>query len=142
MSLIEAKQKLNDAGIFQLNKGETLQDALSHIEKGTPRKGYRIRANDGRLLTDNEIIRHENKAAFARSFTPSRYLRDDEHEDAEEVYEDKREDKSVRGLLRHCFYCGTSIRIDGYNGGVDYEEEIPEVHCDGCTNDAIMRLAM
>lgn len=142
MNLSEAKKKLNDAGIYQLNKGETLRDALNHVEKGTPRKGYKIRASNGRLLTKNEIIHHENKAAFAKSFTPSEYLRDDEYEDAEEVYEDKREDKSVRGLLCRCYYCGISMRIDGWEGGVDYEDEQPEVHCDGCTNDAIMKLAM
>ena len=142
MKLSEAKQKLNDAEIYQLNQGESLRDALDHIDNGSARKGYRVKTDSGRMLTENEIIHYENKAAFEKSFIPAQYSSDGEYDDPEDVSTDLREDKSVRGLLCHCYYCGTSMRIDGWDGGTDYEENVPEVHCEDCFSDAIMNLCM
>jgi len=77
MNIKEARKKCNDAGIFQLNKGETLADALDHIDNGAIRKGYKYKLDSGQLMSENQIIQHENKAAFNRSFTPATYSEDE-----------------------------------------------------------------
>jgi len=76
MNIKEARKLCEDHGIHQLNKGESLADAIDHIQNGTPRKGYRVKADSGRPLTKDEIIRNENKEAFRKSFTKPEFLED------------------------------------------------------------------
>ena len=147
MNFLEAKNLCNDNNIFQLNRGEMLSDAIDHIENGTPRKGYKVKADDGRLLTKNEVISNENKVAFAKSFTPAEYNKD-EVETIDDITgeNDLRDDKSKRGVIINCFYCGDCLRIDGENTTEheyeDYDSPEPEIHCEGCMSDAILNLAM
>ncbi len=144
MNLKQARKLLNDHGIYQLNKGETLADAIDHVKNGSSRKGYKYRNNDGSLMSENQIIQNENKLAFHKSFTPKEFNKD-EVDDIDDICEseDLREDKNERGIIINCFYCGTCLRVDG---NVDSEGDYPKpedtVHCEGCLNDAISRLAM
>ncbi|MFA5409373.1 MAG: hypothetical protein WC343_11435, partial [Bacilli bacterium] len=65
MTILEGKQRVRDAGINQLRKGETLKDALDYLDgKIVTRKGYDFKHDDGRLMSKNEIIRASNKEAF------------------------------------------------------------------------------
>ena len=145
MNIKEARQKVFNHGIKQLNKGESLADVLDHIDNGTPRKGYRIKADNGRMLSENEIIQHENKLAFHRSFTPKEFNAD-EVESIDDITKefDFREDTTERGVILHCFYCGECLRVDAgaADDNEDYGEPQDTIHCEGCLNDAISRLAM
>ena len=143
MNIIEAKEKVRDHGIYQLNQGESLADALDHIENGTPRKGYKVKADNGRRLTRNEIVMNANTESFMK-FTPKEFV-SDEVESIDDITDDIdfRDDKTQRGVIISCYYCGGSIRIDAqYDGMEDYEEPQDMIHCDGCMRDAIARLAM
>jgi hypothetical protein len=143
MNIGEAKKLCNDHGIFQLNKGESLADAIDHIQNGTPRKGYKFKADNGRLLTKNEIIRNENKEAFRKSFRQPEFV-EDEVDDIDDILEsnDFRENKEARGVILLCYYCGTCLRVDGYDGAEDYDSPEPEIHCEDCMSAAIWNLAM
>jgi len=142
LNISEARELLNDHGIYQLNKGESLAAAIDHVKNGTARKGYKVKADNGRLLSENEIIQHENKAAFLRSFTPKEF-HEDEVEDIDDITDDMdlREDKSERGEIINCFYCGDCLRVDESGEG-DYAAPVDTIHCEGCMSDAISRLAM
>jgi hypothetical protein len=143
MNITEARKLCNDNWIRQLNRGESLADAVDHIQNGVIRKGYKVKADNGRKLTKNEIIHHENKAAFSRSFTPSEFNQDDVESIADILDEnDFREDKSKRGVIINCYYCGDCLRVDGGSDTEDYESPEPETHCESCFSDAIMNLAM
>ena len=143
MNKSELISNLASKGIHQLNKGETAADALKSAENGTARKGYRIKFDDGRAMSENQIIAEENKQAFARSFTPAIYEEEEDAPNAEEVTEDCRLDTSKRGTIEHCFYCGDNIRVDAeYDGQRDYDNQDERNHCEGCVNDAIMRMCM
>lgn len=145
MNVKEAKTFLHDHGIYQLNSGETLADALDHVQNGTPRKGYKVRADNGRILSKNEVLMHENKAAFNRSFTPKEF-HSDEVEDIDDISDsnDYRESKGERGVIIQCFYCGDCLRVDACSVDDDEDYGPPQdtLHCDGCMNSAISRLAM
>ena len=144
MNIKEVRQKLKDNGILQLRKGESLADALESIEKGTARKGYKIKHDSGKLMTENQIIANENSEAFHRSFTPAEF-HEDEVESIEDITDDcdYREDKSLRGNILHCFYCGDCLRVDGTDAPADdYDSPEDTIHCKDCLNDAISRLAM
>ena len=143
MNIGEAKKLCNDNGIQQLNKGESLVDAIDHIKNGTPRKGYKYKHDDGRPMTENQIIANENKVAFRKSFTPPEF-HEDEVEEIDDICfgEDLREDKTDRGVIIHCYYCGTCLRVDGGPGCEDYDSPEPEIHCEDCMNAAIWNLAM
>lgn len=138
MNLQEARNKLANHGIYQLNNGETLANALDHVDNGSIRKGYRVRADNGRPLSENEIRQQENRAAFARSFTPPTYT--PSHVDDVEDATDCRHDTSKRGTLANCYYCGDSIRIDGDDEDYTIFEDV--THCEDCSNAATMNLAM
>ena len=139
-TLGEAKKFLNDKGIKQLRRGESLQDCLDSVANNTARKGYDFKHDSGRLLTQNEIIQRSNKEAFLKTVSPKEYLADevDEIDDISDS-NDYREDKEHRGAIANCYYCGDCIRIDGFE---DYDVNEPEVHCDGCMKNAIANLAM
>ena len=141
MNLLEAKKILSEHKIYQLNRGETLADALDHVQNGTARKGYKVRADNGRALSENEIIMHENSVAFHR-FTPSAF-QSDEVEEIDDIPEDCdfRDDKTERGEIINCFYCGTCLRVDESGEG-DYAAPVDTIHCEGCMKDATSRLAM
>ena len=144
MNLKEAIQKLNNNGIYQLHKGESLADALDSIDKGTKRKGYKVLHDSGEHMTENQIIANENKEAFHRSFTPA-VFNHDEVESIDDIPKDYdyREDKSSRGNILNCFYCGDCLRVDGTSDPADdYDSPEDTIHCEGCLNDAISRLAM
>ena len=143
MNIGEAKRLCHDNGIHQLNKGESLADAVSHIQDGTIRKGYKVKADNGRSLTRNEIIANENKDAFSRSFTPAEYHQD-EVDDIDDIVDenDFREDKSKRGVIVNCYYCGDCLRVDAHEGVEDYDSPEPETHCESCFDDAVWNLAM
>lgn len=144
MNKAEAIQKLADHGIHQLHKGESMADALRHIETGEPRKGYQVLKDNGTRMTDNEIIAEENSKAFHRSFTPAVY-NEEEVEDIDDIPEsaDFREDKSERGVILNCYYCGTCMRVDAYRiDGEDYDSPENTDHCEDCMNDAISNLCM
>ena len=143
MNIGEAKKLLKENGIHHLNKGESLGDAVDHVLNGSIRKGYKIKANNGRKLTRNEIIAHENRVAFSKSFTPTEFSQD-EVESIDDILDenDLREDKSKRGVVINCYYCGNCLRIDGFDGAEDYDSPEPEIHCENCMNNAIMYLAM
>ena len=144
MNIDEAKKFCKDNGIHQLNKGESLADAISHIKNRTPRKGYKYKHDDGRLMSENEIIENEYKEAFRRSFTPPDFQKD-EVEDINNISdsEDFRTNKKERGVIMNCFYCGTCLRVDSGGGREgDYDSPEPETHCDECRNAAIYNLTM
>lgn len=144
MNLLDAKKKLAKNGIYQLNKGESLKDALDFVDNKIPRKGYKYKRDDGSLMSKNEIISNENKEAFHRSFTPATFSKDEvECIDDIPAADDFREDKSRRGNIINCFYCGSCIRVDGYDL-VEHDYDTPEdtIHCESCMNDAISRLVM
>lgn len=143
MNIVEARQKLKDHDIHQLNHGETLADALEYVENGGIRKGYKIKADNGRTLTKNEVIQHENSVAFHK-FTPAEFHANevDEIDDIPDG-DDYRDNKKERGVIINCYYCGTCIRVDsGFDGDEDYPEPMNTIHCEGCMKDAISRLAM
>ena len=142
MNIKEAREKCYKHGIFQLNKGESLADALDHIDNGSARKGYKFKHDNGRPMSENQIIANENSIAFHKSFTPP-VFKVDEVESIEDIAEsmDFREDKGARGVIINCFYCGDCIRIDGDDFD-DYAEPEDTIHCDSCMNAAISRLAM
>lgn len=145
MKIAEARKKCNNSGIYQLNKGESLADAMFSIDNKTARKGYKVKHDSGRLMTENEIISNENKEAFHRSFTPSVYA-EEEIGGISDICKDNdiRENKKDRGVIIHCYYCGDCLRIDAEwsDGKGDYPEPIETIHCDGCMNDAISRMCM
>jgi hypothetical protein len=145
MTKAEAIAKLANHGIYQLNRGESLDDALASVDSGGSRKGYKVLADNGRRLSENEIIANENSVAFHKSFTPTEF-HEDHVEEIDDICdsEDFREDKTARGVIIHCYYCGTCLRVDsnGLDDDEDYPEPIDTIHCDGCMNDAISRLAM
>lgn len=143
MNIIEAKRKCKEHGIFQLNKGETLADALEHIKNGTSRKGYKIKTDSGRLLSKNKIIANENSIAFHKSFTPPVY-KADEVELIDDIPDDLdlREDKTKQGVILNCFYCGDCLRVDVFDDDEDYGAPQDTIHCESCMNAAISRLAM
>ena len=144
MNLKEARRKLAESGIYQLRKGESLADALESIDKGTPRKGYKIKHDSGVLMTKNQIIANENMEAFCRSFTPAEF-NEAEVDNIDDISEacDLREDKDYRGNILHCFYCGDCMRVDGTDDPCDdYDSPDELIHCESCMKDAIKRLAM
>ena len=144
MNLEQARSLLESHGIHQLNKGESLADAIDHVANGTKRKGYKIKHDSGAMMTENQIIANENKEAFHRSFTPAEF-NEDEVEIIDDIpdSDDFREDKTSRGNILNCFYCGDCLRVDGSdNPEDDYDSPQDTIHCDGCMNDAISRLAM
>lgn len=143
MTKSEIIEHLRENGISQLNAGESAQDALDYVHGKIIRKGYQVKHSDGRFMTKNQIIQAENKAAFSRSFTPAEFHAE-EVESIDDIYgeNDRRDDKTKRGLIANCFYCGTCLRVDGYGDQEDYDCTEETVHCEGCMNDAIMRLAM
>ena len=145
MNIKECREKCYDNGIYQLNQGETLADALRYIEKGGSRKGYKIKDDYGRLLTDNEVIEIENKIAFLKSFTPAIFKK----EEVESINDitgelDLREDKTKRGLILCCYYCGDCMRVDADASDAceDYGVPVGTLHCHDCFSDAIAKLAM
>jgi len=142
-TIAQAREFINDHGIYQLRKGETMKDVMNHILHGTPRKGYEVKRANGTPMTENEIIQASNKEAFMK-FTPAEY-HEDEVEEIDDIpqSDDYREDDKERGIIVNCFYCGTCIRVDGDIDEVgDYPEPEDTVHCDDCMRDAIARLAM
>jgi len=141
MNKKEAIKLLADNRIYQLNKGESLLDAIEHVTKNKPRKGYKVRHDNGQKMTKNQIISNENKQAFKRSFTPATYTHD-VVESIDDICdgEDLREDKSNRGMIANCYYCGVSIRIDG--DGEDYSVYENVTHCEECMNDAILNMCL
>ena len=144
MTFQQAKEMLAKKGIHQLNKGESLADAIDHVVNGTARKGYKYRHDSGSLMSENQIIANENKEAFHRSFTPPEF-NEDEVESIDDITDayDFREDKTFRGNILHCFYCGDCLRIDGSdNPEDDYDSPEDTIHCGDCMNAAISRLAM
>ena len=145
MNFKEAKEKCNSHGIYQLNHGESLADALDHIENGTQRKGYRVKFDSGRAMTKNQIIANENRIAFRKSFTPPVYAQE-EVELIDDISSDNdfREDRTERGVILNCFYCGECLRIDYCYSDGDGDYGIPQdtIHCESCMNAAISRLAM
>lgn len=109
----ELKQRCNDNGIYQLRKGETLQDALNYLDGKLPeRVGYKIKTDSGRPLDKNEIIAESNKEAFAKSVTIPDYEEFDPDTTNLEDAEDYREDSTKPGVLEPCMYCGKALRID------------------------------
>jgi hypothetical protein len=143
MNIKEAKKLCHENGIHQLNKGETLADVIDHIKNGTLRKGYKYLRDNGVPMSENEIISNENREAFRRSFTPPEFY-EDEVEDIDDIPEenDLREDKTARGVIILCHYCGTCLRIDAGPDDVDYDVTIPEIHCEDCFSAAIYNLTM
>ena len=143
MNIKEAREKCYKAGIYQLNKGESLADAIDHIDNGTARKGYKYKFDNGQLMSENQVIQRENKIAFHRSFTPASY-NEDKVEDIDDITgdEDLRDNKKERGIIINCFYCGTCLRVDASIDEDDYPEPEDTIHCEGCMRDAISRLAM
>jgi len=143
MNIKESREFLNKNGIYQLNRGETLKDALDSVKKGISRKGYRFKKDNGRLMTQNEIIANENNISFHKSFTPSVFSADEvESIDDISSTDDYRENKGERGVTINCFYCGWCLRVDDVDGLGDYPKPIDTIHCESCGNDAISRLAM
>lgn len=128
----EYVKKIEDNGIYQLRYGETISDAMDYINGDRlERKGYDIKADDGRDLTKNEIIGRSNKEAFAKMVTyPEKKLIS--YDDDYEVIEgnDEREDLSKKGVVEECQYCGEPIRIDE-------DSDYTILNCDDCMNVAI-----
>ena len=105
-----------------------------------------MKLESGAVEKLREIIAEENKQAFACSFVPPVYSREDYEINAEEVYEDMRDDKTQRGIISNCYYCGCNVRFDsGYEGQKDYPEADGDekmAHCDGCSSAATMELCL
>ncbi len=136
MNKSELIKKLNDHGIHQLRKGETLQDAIDYIEgKRVGRVGYDYKKDSGSLMSKNEIIAASNKEAFAKSgaATPPDYNEFDQDDYTEEDYsslEDYRNDTTKTGELQPCQYCGTALLVDE-----DADWDI--LNCEDCHSHAI-----
>lgn len=144
MTKEEAIKKCNDAGIYQLNAGESLQDCLDHIDGKLPsRKGYRFKADNGRRLSRNEIITEANKEAFCKTVRTPEYKDhpftslpiDQIPAEAWNAMEDYRESKDQIGVVLPCQYCGTPIRAD-------YEGQYDIFNCDDCHGHAILKNCM
>lgn len=135
-------EKLNSHGIYQLNKGESVADALDHVDNRAIRKGYKYRHNSGRLMSDNEIIMNENKVAFMKTVSPKEY-RQDEVDDIDDICieNDNRQDETERGVIANCHYCGICLRVDA-DGHEDYEIDDSLIHCEGCMKNAIAKNCM
>src|ERR1700755_3601543 len=74
MTFTEIKERLAEHGIYQLRKGESIQDAVDYIDgKLHERVGYKIKTDSGRPLDKNEIIAASNKEAFIKSFSEPEY---------------------------------------------------------------------
>lgn len=140
MKLIEAKKLCHEHGIHQLRKGETLADALNHINNSTERTGYKHKYDDGRPMDENAQIRAANREALKKSLPPIEYTPDNvECIDDITDENDFREDKGNRGAIANCYYCGDCIRIDGFN---DYETHDKLTHCSDCMSQAIYENCM
>jgi hypothetical protein len=127
----EIKKFLDDNGIKQLRKGETLQDAIDFINNDIPsRKGYKYKNNKGERLSENTIIREANKESFKKSVVSPEYV-EDVVKNVEDVEEDFREDKNKVGKIEHCQYCGKSLRADE-NSNFDI------INCEECMDVAIL----
>lgn len=142
MNKKETIEFLAEHGIHQLRKGESLNDAINSVKNNKGRVGYEYLDRYGNPLDDNQIAMAANKEAFMK-FTPKEYVHD-EVEDIDDICdsEDFREDKSDRGIIINCFYCGTALRIDAGVEVEDYPPTDPLIHCDGCMRDAIANNAM
>lgn len=145
MNKLETIDKLNNAGIYQLRKGETLKDALDYLDgKLISRKGYQYKTNSGRLMDKNEIVTASNKEAFSKSVTSKEFL-NDSIENIDDISEenDLRDNKNERGIIANCYYCGICIRVDCDNIEIkDYPPIDSLVHCNDCMNNAIMSNCM
>lgn len=133
MNKKEAIQKLNDNGIYQLRKGETLADALESINNKTQRKGYEYRNSDGSLMSKNKIIAEANKEAFGKSIREPEYIGYEEDDyDVEDITgrDDYRSDMTKLGGIQPCKYCGKALRVDE---GANYEI----LNCEDCSSYAI-----
>lgn len=128
-------EKLAEAGITQLRKGETVGDALRYVDKEIPfRKGHIV----GR--DRNETIFLNNKEALSKSFTRPEYngssLIDQDinsiPSDVLDSLEDWRENKNAIGVLQPCQYCGVAMRCDE-----EGQYEIFTCESGDCTNSAI-----
>tara|TARA_R110002096_G_scaffold327284_6_gene521281 strand:+ start:375 stop:797 length:423 start_codon:yes stop_codon:yes gene_type:complete len=140
MNITEARKKLADFGIHQLNKGESLADAIRYVDGEILRVGYKVKHDGGTLMTENQVIANENKIAFSRSFTPASYFAGDVESIDDICKEDDFREEEGRGSIANCYYCGWCIRVDGDDE--DYSINEPETHCNDCLSDAIMNLAM
>ena len=142
MTKPEIIKKLNDNGIFQLRKGESIQDALDYVDGklSGSRKGYDIKSDDGTLLSKSEIMARSNKEAFSKYVTTPEYLEsgnelsDYSNKEIENL-EDCRENKNHIGIIKPCDYCGTDLRAD-----VNENWEI--FNCDSCMSYAILKNCM
>lgn len=110
MNKTDAIKFLADNGIRQLNKGESLADAIASVKNKSARVGYKYLNEDGTKMSNGEIIANENREAFAKTFTPPTY----NHEELTDLEnaEDVRHDKDVIGVLENCTFCGCAIHID------------------------------
>jgi hypothetical protein len=113
MNKSEIVEKLNNAGIYQLRKGESVADALDSIENGTARIGYEFKHSNGTPMSQNAIISASNKEAFAKSVqVPERMDHGDV--DIEDITgeDDFRDDLTKVGEIQECQYCSKPLRVD------------------------------
>lgn len=140
MNIQQAREKLHKAGIYQLRHGESLQDALDYVDGKIRRKGYKIKHDDGRRMTKNEIIAESYREAFCRTITEPEYVeRPLENPDDVRPINDYRSDFTKRGVLQYCYFCGESMRIDANEEMTeDYEEPPTSLdNCEDCMSVAI-----
>lgn len=132
MAFKQMREKCNKHGIYQLRKGETLQDALDYIDGKLPkRKGFKFKTDSGRLLDKNEIIAASNREAFAKTVTRPEYNEFDPDEIDIESCEDYREDSTKPGVLEPCQFCGKALRIDR-------ETQYDILNCEDCMGISIL----
>lgn len=119
-TIIEIRKRLNDAGIYQLRKGETVKDAIDYLDGKLPggRKGFQIKRDDGSKMTENEIRQSSQKEAFAKHCSEPEYIHHDLTNVEISKLEDYRNDYSKQGVIEPCQYCGKPLRTD-YEGQYD-----------------------
>jgi hypothetical protein len=135
-TFVELKKRCNDGGIYQLRKGESLQDALDYLDGKIPsRVGHKTKSDSGRKLSRNEVIAESNKESFSKGVTIPEYVEFDGNTKLKDAYEDQREDETKDGVLEPCMYCGKAIRIDAY-------EQWDILNCEDCMGVAILKNCM
>lgn len=116
----QIRKRLNDAGIFQLRKGESVQDAIDYLDGKIPggRKGYQIKKDSGEPMTGREIRQASQKEAFSKQCSEPEYKEHNLSMVDINSLEDYRNDTSKDGVIERCQYCGTPVRTD-YDGQYD-----------------------
>src|SRR5690606_11037358 len=129
--------KLANNGIYQLRKGESIQDALDAIDNGTTRKGYEFKHRDGSQMSQNAIIAESNKEALSKTVRTPVQVPHDDCINVEDITgeDDFRNDLTKVGEIQECQYCNKPLRVDE---GATFDI----INCESCMDYAILQNCM